>query len=315
VVFVNTLNAAGFGNPVIKNIDRATLGLMYSSILVRTADALNQPFAGLGAAYAPVTALSRESLSGTYNTFDRAMPNNKELFRPQESGNCTNGLQGVTTNPLNITRTISQGGTVTTGLHTRVIGTGEMVTEGQAVQDSIGYAFWSAGNFAGTANIKYLTVDGVDPVQDTYTGGVLPQGAALANVTLSHVADGSYPIWSEQRFVAFAAGLGAANQLATWAQTQVSFGAGATQPDWITAPNLNVFHMHFALPFINFNAGNVASNGTRVCGAGSNPENGADAGGLVLSLQAGGDYCVLKSNYGLAGGVGPTNTASFGVHQ
>ena len=39
-----------------------------------------------------------------------------------------------------------------------------------------------------------------------------------------------------------------------------------------------------------------------------------DAGGLVLSLQAGADPCV-KNNYGLAGSVGPTNVADFGVRH
>jgi hypothetical protein len=66
---------------------------------------------------------------------------------------------------------------------------------------------------------------------------------------------------------------------------------------------------------INFNSTNAAADGPRVCGVGSNPEDGGDVGGLVLSLQAGADYCIMKGNYGVAGGVGPTNTASFGVRQ
>ena len=322
VVFVNNTNASGFGNAAITNVNRGTLGLLFSGILVRTADVLPQAFAGLSASYSAVTALSREFLSGTYNTFDHGVPNNKELFRAQDIGNCTTGTDTVTSNPLNLTRTISDGGTSTTGTHNRVIGTGEMIKEGALVTDSIGYAFWSAGNFAPSTaytvgNLKYVTVDGVDPILDSYAGGTIPNSGngLLPNVTLAHVADGSYPIWSEQRFVSFAAGAGPAATLASWAQTQVSFGAGATQPDWITAPKLTVFHAHFAPSFINFNATNTASDGPRVCGAGSNPEDGGDVGGLVFSQQAGGDYCVLKGNYGVAGGVGPTNTASFGTRQ
>jgi hypothetical protein len=103
--------------------------------------------------------------------------------------------------------------------------------------------------------------------------------------------------------------------MAAFAQAQVSFGSGATQPDFITAANLTVFHAHYAPVFVNFNATNTASDGTKVCGAGSNPEDGADSGGLVFTQQAGGDFCVLKGNYGASGGVGPTNTASFGVRQ
>jgi ABC-type phosphate transport system substrate-binding protein len=316
VVAVNTVNASGFGSASLTNVTRATLGLVFSGTFVRTADLLPQAFAGLSASYSGITALSLEPLSGTYTTFDHSVPDGKELHRTQDIGNCVNGAQGAITNPMNLTRTISQGGSSTTGTHKRVIGTDEMVSEISAVTDSIGYAFWSAGNFATPTNMKYLTVDGVDPIQDTYTGGTLPTGAALANVTLSHVKDGTYPIWSELRFVSTSsAGLTAAQNLATFATNQVSFGTGTTQPDFIPDAQLNVFHAHFAPVFINFNATNTASDGPRVCGTGSNPEDGGDVGGLVLSLQAGADFCVLKDNYGLAGGVGITNTASFGVRQ
>lgn len=322
LVIVNNTNSSGFGSASIKNVSRATLALLYSSILVRTADMIPQGFAGLSASYSGVTAVSREFLSGTYNVFEHEIPNNKELFRSQETGNCTAGTNTVVSNPLNLTRTVSDGGTSTTGNHFRAIGTGDMIKSVANTTDALGYAFWSAGNFAtstsyNVADLKYLTVDGVDPLFDTYTNGTIPNAGngLLPSVTLDHVNDGSYPIWSEIRFVSYSAGLSAAQQLASWAQSQVSFGSGATQPDMITAPKLNVFHMHFARPFINFNSANVASNGPRVCGAGSAAEDGGDVGGLVMSLQAGADYCVLKNNYGAASGVGPTNTASFGVLQ
>lgn len=73
--------------------------------------------------------------------------------------------------------------------------------------------------------------------------------------------------------------------------------------------------MHFAPVGVDFNATNTASVGPKICGAGSNPEDGGDAGGLVMSIQAGADFCVLKNNYGTAGGTGPTNTAAFGARQ
>ncbi|MGD0268955.1 MAG: hypothetical protein ABSB14_07815 [Candidatus Sulfotelmatobacter sp.] len=314
LVFVNTLDANGFGSSAVQNITRAELGLIFGGIFVRTADVLPQAFAGTGASYAGITALIREPLAGIYNTFDHSIPNNKEIYRSQESGNCpTNGAYGVSTNPLNLSRTVG----TTTGYRNRVIGSTEMISEAQLVQDSIGYAYWSSGNFNNVSNIKYLTVDGVDPLFSTYTNGTIPQtgNGLLPNVTLQHVADGGYPIWSEERFISYSAGATAAANLSAFAQNLVSFGAGATQPDFVTSPNLTVFHAHYAPVFTNFNATNTASNGTRVCGAGSNPEDGADSGGLVFSQQAGGDFCVLKGNYGAAGGVGPTNTASFGVRQ
>ncbi len=313
LVFVNTLDASGFGSSAFTNINRAQLGLIFGGIFVRTADVLPQAFAGTGASYAGITALVREPLAGIYNTFDHSIPNNKEIYRSQESGNCNTGSYGVISNPLNLSRTVG----TTTGYRNRVIGSTEMIAEAQVVQDSIGYAYWSSGNFAGVTNIKYLAVDGVDPLLNAYTNGEIPEtgNGLLPSVTLSHVADGAYPIWSEERFISYSAGATAAANLSAFAQNLVSFGAGATQPDFIISPNLAVFHSHYAPVFVNFNATNTASDGTRVCGAGSNPEDGADSGGLVFSQQAGADFCVLKSNYGASGGVGPTNTASFGVRQ
>jgi ABC-type phosphate transport system substrate-binding protein len=321
LIFVNTGNATGFGAAGVSNVDRATLGLYFTNILVRTQDAIAQVFGGLtNANYAGITAWHRESLSGTYNVFDRAIPNNKELYRTQEQV-CP------PVEPLNYSRTISDGGTSTTSANFRAIGTGDMITQVQSTNDSIGYAFWSAGNFkaatygSGTAGaLKYLTVDGVDPLCSTYgcggSAGEIPTATNtfLSNVSLNNVANGSYPIWSELRFVSTSsAGLTAAQTLASYAQSESTTPGGA-QPDFITAPNLNVIHAHFALPFVN--DAFPASEGPRVCGAGSGSiEAGGDAGGIVTSLQAGSDYAVAKSDYGTSSCTGITNAASFGTHQ
>jgi len=311
VVAVNSTNPSGFGTPALTNINRAQLGLMFTLIFGRTVDALPQAFAGLEATYYPVTALIPEPLSGEYNVFEHSIANNKELYRSQDIDNCD--PYAPPTDPLIDQRTI--GGTVSSRM--RTIGTAETLTELQSVQDSIGYAFWSAENFAGTSGIKYVTVDGVDPLKDTYTDGTLPQGADLANVTLSHVADGSYPLWNEERLISY--GSPAAATLQSYVQAQVSFGAGATHPDFIPDSQLNVFHSHFAPVDIVFNATNTPSDGPKVCGNGSSPEDGGDVGGLVLGLQAGADYCIMKGNYGAPGAAGnpngPTSEASFGIRQ
>jgi ABC-type phosphate transport system substrate-binding protein len=317
IVFVNTGNASGFGSSAINNVDRATLGLAETNILARTADFISQTYVASGGG--AITAWHRESLSGTYNTFDRAMPNNKEMYRTQEQV-CP------PVEPMNFGRTVGS----FTSSNLRAIGTGDMVNQVIATSDSIGYAFWSAGNFksatygAGTAHtVKYLTVDGVDPLCSTYgcggSAGQIPTATNtfLSNVNLNSVANGSYPIWSELRFVSInPAGLTAAQSLASFAQAESTTPGGA-QPDFITAPNLNVTHSHFALPFVNdaFVAGATTSEGPRVCGASGPPETGGDAGGLVTTLQAGSDYAVLHSNYNTIGCTGITNTASFGVHQ
>ena len=319
VVFVNTGNASGFGAAGVANVTRSTLGLIFSNILVRTADVVPQSFAGLSASYSPITIWHRESLSGTYNTFDRAIPGNKEIYRTQE-------FVCPPVEPLNYSRTIADGGTSTTSANYRAIGTGDMVSQVKTISDSIGYAFWSAGNFSSAAygtsagDLKYLTVDGVDPLCSTYgcggSAGEIPTATNtfLSNVNLNNVANGSYPIWSELRFVSTSsAGLTAAQTLAGYAQAESTTPGGA-QPDFITAPNLNVIHAHFALPFVS--DAYPASEGPRVCGASSGSiEGGGDAGGIVTTLQAGSDYAVLKNNYGTSSCVGITDAASFGVHQ
>ena len=316
VVFVNTGNASGFGSASITNADRATLGLAFSNILVRTSDFIPQVYSSSGGA--GMTIWHRESLSGTYNTFDRAIPNNKELYRPQEQV-CP------PVEPMNFGRTV--GGFTSSNL--RAIGTGDEISQVFAFTDSIGYAFWSAGNFAkatygaGTPGTsKYLTVDGVDPLCSTYGCGGSPgeiptaTNGLLANVNLSNIANGSYPIWSELRLVSTtAAGLSAAQTLAGWAQNTVTT-PGGSQPDYITAPNLAVIHSHFTLPFVTDGTTTATvSEGPRVCGPSGPAESGGDAGGVVTSLQAGSDYAVLHSNYNTASCTGITNAASFGVHQ
>jgi hypothetical protein len=318
LVFVNTGNASGFGSASVSNVSRSTLGLIFSNILARTADVVPQQFAGLSATYYGITAWHRESLSGTYNVFDRAIPANKEIYRTQE-------FICPPVEPLNYGRTIADGGTSTTSQNYRAIGTGDMVSQVKTINDSIGYAFWSAGNFSSAAygtsagDLKYLTVDGVDPLCSSYGCGGGPgeiptaSNTFLSNVNLNNIANGSYSIWSELRLVSTSsAGLTAAQALAGYAQAE-STTPGGSQPDFITAPNLNVAHAHFALPFVSDHY--TASEGPRVCGASGSPEAGGDAGGIVTSLQAGSDYAVLKNNYNTASCTGITDTASFGVHQ
>src|ERR1700683_1288547 len=170
LIFVNTGNASGFGSASVANVTRSTLGLIFSNILARTADVVPQQFAGLSASYSPITVWHRESLSGTYNTFDRAIPGNKEIYRTQE-------FVCPPVEPLNYSRTIADGGTSTTSANYRAIGTGDMISQVKTINDSIGYAFWSAGNFSSAAygtsagDLKYLTVDGVDPLCTTYGCG------------------------------------------------------------------------------------------------------------------------------------------------
>jgi hypothetical protein len=137
----------------------------------------------------------------------------------------------------------------------------------------------------------------------------------MNQVTLQNVANGSYPIWSMLRLVSTStSGLTAAQTLASAAQTQVTFGSGATQPDFVPYSQMKVFRAHYLpLGTAAFSYGPAASDG--VCGASAPAEAGGDVGGEVFTLQAGADYCVLKGNYNASSGVSFTNTAAIGVRQ
>ena len=230
---------------------------------------------------------------------------------------------------MNFTRTVGS----FTSPHLRAITTGTMIKSAvEGTADSIGYAFWSAGNFSsatygtgGSKQLKYLTVDGVDPLFAAYstsTPGEIPTTAALLNtVTLQNVVNGSYPIWSELRFVSLnTTTTGYATTLASYATLYDSWTSGCTttcgsQPDFVPAASLNVERAHFG-PLPGVTDAYTPSQGPRVCGSSSGAiEAGGDAGGIVTTLQAGSDFAVLKGNYGTSSCVGITNAASFGVHQ
>ena len=174
LVFVNTGNANGFGSASVANVSRSTLGLVFSNILARTADVVPQQFAGLSATYYGITAWHRESLAGTYLVFDRAIPSNKELYRTQE-------FVCPPIEPLNYGRTIADGGTSTTSNNYRALSNSDKITQVESINDSIGYAYWGVANFksatygSGTPGaLKYLTVDGVDPLFASYSNGEIP---------------------------------------------------------------------------------------------------------------------------------------------
>jgi hypothetical protein len=312
IVAVNTSNPNGFGSPQVGNLSRFSVGLLFTDLLPRTADAIAQPFAGPGATYYGVTALIPSPLSGSYNIFEHSITNTKELYRSLDIYNC-DPYGAPAANPLIGTRNIGSN----TAYRYRVIGTNQMLSELQSTTDSIGFELWSAENFAGTSNLKYVSVDGVDPLFNTYSDGTMPQSGngLLPNVTLSHVADGTYPIWNEERLISSPANAGVAATFASYTQSQLSFGGGATRPDFIPDSLLNVFHMHFAPAGVNFNATNTPADGPKICGPGSNGEDGGDVGGLVLSVQAGADICVLSGNYGQPGGIGPTSLSAYGARQ
>lgn len=312
VVFVNPSDTSGFGSLLVNNIDRATL----AGYLDGTYGGVNALVAaGYAAPAAGTTVYLREPLSGTFNTMEYGIPNNVQNQTSQEVGlaslnagtvtfatfppfNCSgqvaggsfaispNANAGSTANPL--TEAYARG-TGVTSWRARAIGTGNEVKAVQSTADSLGYSFWSAANFsnATASNSKYLTVDGIDPIQETWIDGLVPTSGndLLGNVSLAHVKDGSYPIWSILRLVSDPTGAGHTGAVALAAAAQKFLSP--SQPDFVPTSQLAVVRSHFAPPGVNFPSvgTNAPANGT-----GTTAEAGGDVGGLVYSLAAEGAY-------------------------
>lgn len=315
VVFVNPEDDGGFGSLQVSNIDRGVLSGYLDGSFQRVTDLVPQAYAaGTGESFTFV----REFLSGTYNTTEFNIPDSVQNQSSQDVGlasvDSTTGLP-----PLECTAiggTTNNGGALADGssqfsgtfYRVRTIGTGSMVSAVEALSDSLGYAFWSAANFssATSTNAKYLTVDGIDPLQEVWSDGLVPVKGNLANVTLSHVRDGSYPIWSILRVIC-GTNCTAVGKLVTSAADFV----GPEQPDFIPASTLTLVRSHFSPPGVLYgnsakctelSAGPPAfwscpknmSNGNTT--AGETAEAGGDVGGVVYTLQADGDFSSDSGN-------------------
>lgn len=317
VIMVNPANDAGLGSLAVTNIDSGILAGFLDGSFQRVTDMIPQGYsAGAGEAYTFV----REFLSGTYNTTEFNVTNTQSNQSSMDVGVAAVNAAVTTADlpPLECNGTpsatqITNGGGLLKDSSTpfgnyyrsRTIGTGAMVTSIKGRSDSLGYAFWSAANFSGVSatNGKYLTVDGVDPLQEVWQDGLVPTSGngLLANVSLSHVRDGSYPIWSILRVVC-GSNCTATNALITSA---VNF-VGPSQPDFIplvgtNVPPLKLVRSHFAPPTVTM-ACSTPSNGNTA--AGENAECGGDVGGVVYTLQADGDYAADASVTPSVGEVG-----------
>jgi ABC-type phosphate transport system substrate-binding protein len=286
-IIVAVAPATGTGMGSVTDINGVTLTQFYDGVLGRTSDLFGPTVSN------PVTTLVREPLSGTYNTFEYSIPNTSQFHQSQDDFNCSG-------TSVNLTKMHLQGtnGAVAS-FRRRVIGTGEMTTQlqtlGLAGTDTIGYFFWSAKNGSALPNVKYVTVNGVDPIQDSYTGGVIPGngGVPLTNVTFKWLNLGDYPIWSALRLVSATPAPSGVTNLASAAQT-----AAATAADMIPLSKLNVWHSHYYLPAINIGVaanGNTVNTASDLCATGI-VESGGDAGGGNLYIKANKQFCADFSN-------------------
>lgn len=279
------------------DIPAYTLALFYNGILGRTTDLLGTP--GPAEAF---TVLVREPLSGTYNTLEYSVPNGTQFHAGQDYLNC-NSSGTVLSNPMAMESGNGVFGTAVERV--RTIGTGNMTKFlGAATTPTLGYFFWSAGNaLAAGKTVKYLKVNGVDPVLNqsasgyTYNGALPGAGGTgdpgLGAVTFTQVNAGDYAIWSPLRLVGPTGNAGVTAML--------NGLAGLTQHDYIAPNNMTIWHSHF---FINGetipNPANGATVGTNTLCSGGLPESGGDAGGANLLIINNAHFC---SDYGLTNGL------------
>jgi hypothetical protein len=275
----------------------------------------------------PVNVVQREPMSGTMNTQEFTdircggptpgpCVDGTVVGLSQETGvnpaalgqNCA-GLPASTPtpvlgttncdNPLGLQASMNAGTTLA-GWRYRGIGTGEEVGTGvHNVIDSVGYTFFSYGNVSKLTNAGlnapygYLTLNAVDPIQGTYTNGVLPyctsgEGVgicpAMPGTTFPHVRDGSYRAWSMLRVVTDAASVNKTQydntvDLVAAIQNNVN----TTVPDFVpfkqvgSDPGMTYYRSHFK----QTQQLGATSNG--LCGK---KEIGGDVGGYIVKVSA-----------------------------
>jgi len=310
LVVANTSNSAAghMGDPAlaITNIDSMVLNNALLGNLGHVRDLSSN---GTGAADAALHVWIREPLSGTFNTMEFNVPNTNSIAGDYAQGNgrvtgqeagintanvacaghqtstgCPSGFESG--NPLYhfITPAVGSANGSTRG---RVIGSGEMVSTTNLVPDSLGYSFWGFSSFATSkaGNLKYLTVDGVDPLYSSINPnpagpGVLPQCPATPCILpFDNIKNGGYPIWSKYRAVYdYTDPLNLAPNLVNGAQT----ASTTLYSDFVPDSALNVFRSHFAQVVTTSGGGYGANNGLKT----GVPETGGDMGGQVLTKQS-----------------------------
>jgi hypothetical protein len=298
-------DTAGIGGA--SDINGFTLALFQQGVLARTTDL-----------FGPTTTKAvdlyvREPLSGTYNTMEYGIPNGTQYHASQDFANC-NSSGTVAQNPMGTGASsgynigIPSIGGVTPGRH-RAIGTKDMITAleaGTTTNNRMGYFFWSAGNASGLTNVKYLKVNGIDPVLDpavTAYNGVLPGSGGTGDPTLTAVAftglkAGNYPIWSVLRLVGPPSSADV-NRLLTGLNVITS-----TQHDFVTLATLPVWRSHFFINGIGMSTAQAATGNTinslnDLC-TGSVAEGGGDVGGSIVPVVANKDFC---SDFGVTQGL------------
>jgi hypothetical protein len=273
----------------------------------------------------PIHTFIRENLSGTYNTMEFCLTNSAEIAGDEAFGSNPGQVFGMdrNINPGNVACAglqpcaVESGnplwhkalGTAATGYPNggtrgRVIGTSEMITAVNGTADGFGYAFWGFSSYDSKANIKYLTVDGVDPLYAAANlnpggPGFLPQctknGAgqviSCPQLPFTNIVNGSYPIWSKYRTIYDPTdSTNLAPYVIQYAQEAANVGGiypgSGILTDFVPASKMEVFRSHYAQQVRDAGGGIAGYNGLQL----NIPETGGDEGGAVLTINSEIDY-------------------------
>jgi len=254
----------GSGNPVFANANTQDLANIFQGVDSRTRDLL----ASSGVPPIGLHVIQRDPLTGIFNTveFDNVR-DSANVKASQESG-----VNPTSDNPLNISVTHADGSITT---RQRAIGTSEEVKELEATEDAIGYAFFTFGDFAKAGTkLRYLTVNGVDPLFASYSGGAIPTcstSGCAGSVTFPHLADGSYPLWALLEVITGKTVPAGVTSIVNAAETEV-----ANVPEWIPASQLLVFRDHYT------QSAKTGANGYKS----GTVESGGSMGGAIITVQS-----------------------------
>jgi hypothetical protein len=225
----------------------------------------------------PVTAILTEPLGANanvpeYTIFrDHANPNSsqEEGVNPALPNN----------NPLNLPCATVNG---IAGTRRRAIGVSEDVSSGVAkVADSLAYVSFSYGNLskiAGSTSYGYLTRNGVDPIQASYTNGEIPACASPCPVTpgtsFPNLRNGTYKDWTIVMAVTNASGINLTRTKLV--VNAIQNNLNTTVPDFVPFiavggdPGLTYYRSHY------LQSGYSPNNGL-----GGQKESGGDVGGCI----------------------------------
>jgi hypothetical protein len=244
IVFLAS-TVAGSTTAGATDITTTNAGLLFSGV-GGCADTL---VTGATGAISPVL---REPISGTMNTTEFSVfePGDPSTGNSQETG-----VSATADNPLDQP--------CGSGFRYRAIGTGDETGDVTGHANTIGYAFFSYESTGGGKADKYITLNGIDPINATYSNGVLPTCAVVnggyscpvaGGQSFTNLRHGTYPAWSIYRMVTDSVGQPNAQTLVAKAQSLVNNNIPdfvpftpvcTTSPTGTNDPGLSMYRQHF----------------------------------------------------------------------